>query len=121
MDAITLGFIGLAVGLVELIKMLVGYVLKKKDTEAPAPDDPSRHEHSLRDVGQNVHRVLEWTQQRDNDGVPLGYFPRRVEDILQKTSENVLEASMILRDMRRDIADIREAVDDIKRKPAAAL
>lgn len=117
-DAVaTAGAVAIALGLVEVLKMVIPMITGKKGDESPKniAADPT-----LNRVEASVNDLVSWHAMRDPNGVPLGYFPRSVEikldesvKLLRETAASIERTATIQERLEKNLERIDDKVSDL--------
>jgi hypothetical protein len=102
---------GIIVGLTEIIRYLVGYILKKKSDG----DDVSQ-KRKLAEIHCQTRSIWEITGQKDKDGIPMCYFPRSYNDVYKNILELQQKLVERMTEMTYEQKRIAQLLDRMERR-----
>ena len=85
-----------------IIREVLTFLKDKKNSAAGAED--------LSKLCRQVEELHVWHSKTDQDGVPVWYVRRSLEDAIEKLAENIEKQTDLFHAMHREMADVREAV-----------
>lgn len=101
----------LAMGLVKVIEILLQKVLNGKEKQGNSTYPFNGH--SQRIEGK-LDQLVAWHDTKDQDGVPLGYFPRRIIDVQKEMTEALREIAETNKRTVEHLGRISARFDDLE-------
>jgi hypothetical protein len=105
-DATSLGF-GVAIAFL-VIKELFVIIKKQMDNRDPS-SFVSRHETKL--AVKQIDQLWNWHNKTDQDGVPVWYVRKSLEDVIYKLSENIENQNKLMESNTRILKSLVDKIE----------